>query len=334
MNGKRLAISAALALAALGAAFGQATPQTTPQAETLRRGIELFAQGRYAESVPLFDGLFLDAGAAELRAEGAYWSAMAQLALGDARAADRAIDLFLANFPAHPRVAELSYQRGRVAYLLEDYERAVQALNAYLAADPDGEYAGAALFWAAESLYALGRLPEADKLYRGMLERFPDHVKAEAARYRVALVQFKYREDELLTLLKWSHEESLRVVEEFQRRERAYEQALAVYQRRYGEVKTGTAQAQLSLEEELAGLKRSMDDLATQLRSKDERVRELEAQLAAAKAAAPDPAAQGGSAADGGELAARETLLLMKERGLNLVAFYLEALNAANGSQK
>lgn len=330
MNGKRLAISAAIALAAMGAVFGQATPQ----AETLRRGIELFAQGRYAESVPLFDGLFLDSGAANLRAEGAYWSAMAQLALGDARAADRAIDLFLANFPAHPRVAELSYQRGRVAYLLEDFERAVQALNAYSAANPDGEYAGAALFWAAESLYALGRLPEADKLYRGMLERFPDHVKAEAARYRIALVQFKYREDELLTLLKWSHEESLRVVEEFQRRERAYEQALAVYQRRYGEVKTGTAQAQLSLEEELAGLKRSMDDLATQLRSRDERIRALEAELAAAKAAAPAQATAAARPNDGQGLAGREALLLMKERGLNLVAFYLEALNAASGSQK
>lgn len=330
MNGKRLAISAAIALAAMGAVFGQATPQ----AETFRRGIEFFAQGRYAESVPLFDGLFLDSGAGGLRAEGAYWSAMAQLAMGNARAAERAIDLFLANFPSHPRVAELSYQRGRVAYLLADYERAVLALNAYASANPDGEYAGAALFWAAESLYALGRLPEADKLYRGMLERFPDHVKAEAARYRVALVQFKYREDELLTLLKWSHEESLRVVEEFQRRERAYEQALAVYQRRYGEVKTGTVQAQLSLEEELAGLKRSMDDLATQLRSRDERIRGLEAELAAARAAAPALATATGRPTDGQGLAARESLLLMKERGLKLVAFYLEALNAASGSQK
>jgi tetratricopeptide (TPR) repeat protein len=128
-----------------------------------------------------------------------------------------------------------------------------------------------------ESLYFLGRLPEAEKLYKAIGERYPDSVKAEAAQYRLALIQFKYREDELLTLLKWSHEESLRTIEEFQRREKAYEQALAVYQRRFGEVRRDIAETQLSLEDQLIAMKTTIDELGTPdpgQRCKDSRTRE------------------------------------------------------------
>lgn len=323
MNRKRLVLAALALCYTLASASGQ----NAGQQDTLRRGIELFAEGRYAEAVPLFDGLYLDAGSGPLRAEGAYWSAMAHIASGDTEAAERGIDLFLAAFPEHAKSAELLYQRGRIAYARKDYERAVQVLSSYVLKYPQADYLPAALFWSAESLYALGRLPEADKLYRSLVERYPDHVKAEAARYRMALVQFKYREDELLTLLKWSHEESLRIIEEFQRREKAYEQALAVYQKRYGEVKMGTVAAQTTLEEEIASLKRSMDGLAKELQSRDARIAELQTQANAA-AAAPPPAETLAP-----ELG-RAELLDMKDRGLSLIEFYLEKLSAASEGTK
>jgi outer membrane protein assembly factor BamD (BamD/ComL family) len=325
MNRKRLVLAALALCYTLASAFGQ----NAVQQDTLRRGIELFAEGRYAEAVPLFDGLYLDAGAGALRAEGAYWSGMAHIASGDLEAAERGIDIFLATFPDHAKGAELLYQRGRVAYLRKDYERAVQVLSSYALKYPQADYLPSALFWSAESLYALGRLPEADKLYRTLVERYPDHIKTEAARYRMALVQFKYREDELLTLLKWSHEESLRIIEEFQRREKAYEQALAVYQKRYGEVKMGTVAAQTTLEEEIASLKRSMDGLAKELQSRDIRIAELQAQAAAAAAAPPPSGAQAQEPVPG-----RVQLLDMKDRSLSLIEFYLEKLSAASEGTK
>ncbi len=320
---KRLA---ALALALLCAA-APSFAQSAAHRDALRRGIELFAEGKYAEAVPLFDGLFLDTAAGQFRAEGAYWTAMAHIATGDALAAERAIDVFLSTFPTHQKSAELLYHRGRIAYVLKDYERSIQALAAYIATNPAGDYAAAALFWSAESLYALGRLPEADKLYRTVVDRYPDHVKTEAARYRMALVQFKYREDELLTLLKWSHEESLRIIEEFQRREKAYEQALSVYQKRYGEVKTGTAAAQLSLEEEIAALKRSMDDMAKELQSRSELIKKLQEEIAAAGAA---PATASTPSVD----TVRLQLIDMKERSLALIEFYLDVLASASEGSK
>lgn len=332
MNPKRAFALAALSLALAAAAEAQTLPDVPPgPADNLRRGIELFADAKYADALSFFDSIYMDPKAGPLRAEGAYWSAITLIASGDPKAAEKAIESFFAAFPGHPRTAELGYHKARAAFLQKDYERAVKAFQAYAAANPRGESLSAAVYWAAESLYNLGRLEEAEGLYKSIGERFPESAKAEAAKYRLNLIQFKYREDELLTLLKWSHEESLRIIEEFQRREKAYEQALEVYQKRYGEAKRGVAQTQATLEEQVASLKLAMDDLARRLQEKDARVAELEKSLAAKPEPAAPAAPQAASAAP-----EEAELLAMKERTLTLIQFYLERLAArsSNGGSK
>jgi tetratricopeptide (TPR) repeat protein len=309
--------------------FAQTMPAVPAKpADGLRRGIELFAEARYAEALPFFDALLMDPAAGSLRADGAYWSAITLLASGDPQAAEKAIESFLVAFPGHARTGELIYQKARAAYLLKDYDRAIKSFQAYTAAYPGGEMVSSAVFWTAESLYSLGRLTDAEKLYKTIGEKFQDSVKAEAAKYRLSLIQFKYREDELLTLLKWSHEESLRIIEEFQRREKAYEQALEVYQKRYGEAKRGVAQTQASLEDQVSSLKLAMDDLAKRLQEKDARVTELEKLAAsAALVTSVNPASISLSEAVPTKIANEMQLLAMKERALVLMQFYIERLS-------
>lgn len=337
MNLKRIATFAVVVLIAVSSALAQTTgatgaeitkplvPELKP-ADELRRGIELFANARYSEALPIFDALFLDPDSGSLRAEGAYWSAMTLLASGDPAAAEKAIESFLAAFPGHQRTPELMYHKARATFLQKDYERAVNLFQSYITAFPSGDQVSASVFWSAESLYSLGRLQDAEKLYRAIGERFPESVKAEAAKYRLSLIQFKYREDELLTLLKWSHEESLRIIEEFQRREKSYEQALDVYQKRYGEAKRGVAQTQASLEDQVSSLRLAMDDLAKRLQEKDTRVSELERlQL---EAVAPDMGKEAGSTTTRADQTGALQLLSMKERALVLMQFYLERIAA------
>ncbi|MDR0877922.1 MAG: hypothetical protein LBN21_07700, partial [Treponema sp.] len=50
------------------------------------------------------------------------------------------------------------------------------------------------------------------------------------------LVNQKKIEIELLALLKWSHEESLKTQEEYQKREKSYDQALIAYQKRIADM--------------------------------------------------------------------------------------------------
>jgi TolA-binding protein len=335
MNQKRVATFAVVMIMGFSSLFAQTMPAVPSKpADGLRRGIELFAEARYAEALPLFDAILIDPAAGPLRADGAYWSAITLLAAGDPQAAEKAIETFLAAFPGHARTGELIYQKARAAYLQKDYDRAIKSFQAYTAAYPSGEMVSSAVFWTAESLYSLGRLTDAEKLYKTIGEKFQDSVKAEAAKYRLSLIQFKYREDELLTLLKWSHEESLRIIEEFQRREKAYEQALEVYQKRYGEAKRGVAQTQASLEDQVASLRLAMDDLAKRLQEKDARVSELE-KLAASAASATKPEAAPPVAGDSasGDVTNELQLLAMKERALVLMQFYIERLSKDAGSR-
>lgn len=334
MNKMRCALISILLMAGVFSVASQATDgaRASTAAENLRAGIRLLADGQYSAALAAFDSLMLDSGAGELRAEGAYWAVMTHLAAGNPALAEKTIETFLISFPGHPKTADLLYQQGRAAYLQNDYERSLRYFQSYIASYPQGENLPAAVFWSGESLYFLGRLPEAEKLYRAIGERYPDSVKAEAAHYRLSLIQFKYREDELLTLLKWSHEESLRTIEEFQRREKAYEQALSVYQRRFGEVRRDIAETQLSLEDQLIAMKTATDELQRRIQEKDARIAELERRLdvtgkekaaqaeALAKLSIPDAAPSSPASSQS------TALLIMKEQALGLLEFYIEKL--------
>ncbi|MDR1908449.1 MAG: tetratricopeptide repeat protein, partial [Spirochaetaceae bacterium] len=107
-----------------------------------------------------------------------------------------------------------------------------------IAVDVPGENARkpAALYWMGECLYSLGQLDRAQDIFSLIVEQYPQSVKYEASSYRLALINQKKIEVELLAILKWSHEESLKTVEEYQRRERSYDQAIIAYQRRIADL--------------------------------------------------------------------------------------------------
>jgi chromosome segregation ATPase len=200
-------------------------------------------------------------------------------------------------------------------------------------AAPRHEFVSAAIFWSGECLYSLGRLDEAERAFAIVVESYPKSVKVEAASYRRELIKFEYRERELLKLLTWSHEESLRIVEDFRRRERSYEQALAAYQKQIADLKRGFP---VDAEKDLA-------DAKAQLAELNSRYAQLETQLAAEKslrlkaegeiatlraqaAATPAPAAPVLTAAEG------DTALLIgaleaKGRALDLLTLYLQKLS-------
>lgn len=246
--------------------------------ESLRTAITLFADGRYAEALPILQAV-TTYGADNLRPEGHYWLAMSKIALNELTDALKLIDSFLQVYPLHSKSGDMMYQRGRVAFMLSDYESAIKNFSSFINSSPGSDNLANAIFWSAEAAYALGRMVEAENLYRSLVENFPESVKLEAAQYRLNLVQFKYREDELLTLLKWSHEESLRVIEEFQRREKAYEQAIMAYQKQYGGSQPAISTS-TEADKEIARLRIMLDDLQLKLDEKDLKIAKLEMALA------------------------------------------------------
>lgn len=261
---KAQALCAVILFIAGGAVFSQ-----TKRSGSLSLGVELYGQGRYAEAV------------SELRAvnpesadylEAFYWKGLAELSSGDYQEALNTFELLERRRPNERRRAEIPYHKGRALFYLGRYQDALVVLSAHAEVQRDDDKRKAAsLYWAGESLYALGRLDQAENVFVRIVEQYPGSAKHEASLYRMELIKQKKIEAELLSIIKWNHEESLKTLEDYQRRETAYEQAIAAYQKRLAELQGGDA---FPADPELAG-----DDYEAQMRWANQRINDLDTSL-------------------------------------------------------
>ena len=324
---KKLLIAVFFAGAAALSFAESAGPAMSAQSGPLRDGIAAFGAGQYRQALDDFGKALAGSSQTGDRAEASYWSVLAYIGLGDRAAATKEIDAFLSIYPENTRVADLLYQRGRLLYSASNYEEALRTFAGFIETAPNHELVPSALYWGGECLYSLGRIDESDKVFATLIEKYPSSVKIEAASYRRKFISLEFREQELLRLLTLSHEESLYVAEEFRRRERTYEQALAVYQKQAADTKRGAT----SREASAAELSAKVDELSAKLQAS-------EAELSAARAAL---AASGNSkftstvlssvplTAD--EQGLMTGALAAKARALDLLSFYLERMSKEAG---
>jgi TolA-binding protein len=252
----------------------------SPVSPRLQGGIQLYGEGKWREAVIELRRAQAEASSVEQRAEALYWISLAELSAGEYEASLRDMEELARIAPSSPRQAELPYHKGRACYYLGRYDEAVVLLKDYSDRVGEGEDSrkSAALYWIGECLYALGQLDRARDVFILITEQYPQSAKFEASSYRIDLINQKKVEMELLALLKWSHEESLRTMEEYQRRERSYDQALIAYQKRIAEMLKDTR---------LADLENANANYRKQLAEAEDRIRVLEAGLAEKSAASP-----------------------------------------------
>jgi tetratricopeptide (TPR) repeat protein len=253
----------------------------------LYEGIDLYGQRKWDESLRVLRTVEAEAVSRTQKAEALYWIGLAELAAGDYAAALGDMEALEVFAPDSVRVKELAYHKGRAFYFLGRYNDAIISLKKYADAVPVNGDGGltvqnaskkaSALYWVGESLYSMGQYDMAGEIFLTITESYPQSPKYEASFYRLALINQKKVEAELLSLLKWTHEESLKTMEEYQRRERSYDQALIAYQKRIAEMLKDTRLSDLETENV-----RYRQQLATA----EERIRLLEDNLREALAVA------------------------------------------------
>lgn len=217
--------------------------------DRLVAGLDAYARSDWASAVSLFrDAVADNPGSAECW----YWLMMAEISAGETDRALADIDRFLLSFSDDRRASDALYQKGRLLFLSGSYDEAIRTLHRFVTSYQGHKMVPSAYYWIAETLFACGRYEEAKNVYVYLTDTWPQSVKREAAVYRIALIEQTETEDMLLSLLKASHEESLKIVEDYQRRERTYEQAVTSYQKRISDMMKDTRLADLetSLTEE------------------------------------------------------------------------------------
>ncbi|MDR0376258.1 MAG: tetratricopeptide repeat protein [Spirochaetaceae bacterium] len=250
------------------------------QASRLQNGINLYGRSRWADAVIELRRYQAETTNASQWTEALYWIILSEMGAGEYGAAVRDMDAIDRFIQGNPRYAEIPYHRGRAYYYLGRYDEALVILKAYadsltFEAAEDEARMSAALYWMGESLYSLGQLDDAQNIFLTIINDYPYSVKYEAASYRTALITQKKIEVELLSLLKWTHEESLKTVEEYQRREQSYDQAIIAYQKRI---------ADMLKEGHLADLENANTAYRRRLEEAEARIALLEARLREANA--------------------------------------------------
>jgi TolA-binding protein len=255
-------------------------PGPAPGYTRLRRGLEFYRQSRWREAVTELRRAQAEAVDPELKAEALYWIALSEISARDYAGAVQDLDALELIAPESKRLQEAPYHKGRALYYLGRYEEALLLLKLYAdgigdssllpAASEGAARKSAAFYWMGECLYAMGQLDYARDIFTIVTQDYPRSAKFEASSYRLALIHQKKIEEELLNLLKWSHEESLKAIEEYQRRERSYDLALIAYQKRI---------AELLKDSRLEDLDSSNAQYRRQLMDAEERIRQLETEL-------------------------------------------------------
>ena len=206
--------------------------ETSAPTSDMREGIELFRNGSFEKAIPFFTNVLLDPTAETQQPEAYLLLAKSYVALGKLKDAERNLEFYLAQYPSSAGYPEALYQKGRLLFLQEDFESVIQLFQSFLETYPESSFVPNAWFWVGESLYSLGKLDEAKVVYQKITRDYPTSFKVEAAQYRISLIELRQKEVELSRLLKWSHEEFMKSIEEYQRRERMYQQAIEAYQKK------------------------------------------------------------------------------------------------------
>jgi len=269
---KKIARSEMVFTVFLAGLLASASPVAAQNA-IIQSGIDAFRSSDYTSAILNFREALLDASDTDTEATAYFWLAKSAMALERLNEAERNLEYYIRSFPEHQFFVEAQYQRGRLLFLQEDYQAAIQALASFVDAYPDSPFVANAFYWSGESLFKLGRLDEAREVFETVIRDYPSSFRVEAARYRVAIIDLSFRERELLNMLQWSHEEYLQALDEFERREQAYRDAIASYQQRLQNAATE------DFREEIVRLSTQVRTLQETVRSRDAEIRRLEEQL-------------------------------------------------------
>jgi hypothetical protein len=126
-------------------------------------------------------------------------------------------------------------------------------------------------------LFSLGQLEASERMFNAVIREFPTSARVEASRYRIAVIGMNRREQELLRLLQWTQEESLKTIEEFRQQELEYQEAIRSYQSRLANLTDGAVREEIDgLLEQVAELSEMNESLLQQIDEYGNNVRRLE----------------------------------------------------------
>ncbi len=295
----------------------------------LKEGIEAFQQADYQGALYRFREILSNPQDRNFQGDAYFWIARTYLALSRLEEASKHLEYFLSKYPDNPYIMEGMYEKGRLLFLQRQFTECIEHLDRFLKKYPDSPYGANAYYWIGESAFSLGRLKEAEKIFHFVVTQFPTSFRVEAARYRLDIIKLKYREEELMKLIQWSHEEHLKALEEFQKRETVYQETIKTYQRRVALLSSQDYQGEIlklaeqvrALENELSLVRKRAETLQVEKETLENALMKLRVESTETRGGI-----ESSRAADATAIKNLLELLQLKQEALALKEEYLEKL--------
>ncbi len=305
---------------------GAVWAQTEQGQKILNEGITDFQNSRFNQAISTFREILVDPGMTEYQGSAYFWVAKSNMALGYLDEAAEDMEFFIANFPESNYVSEARYQQARIEFLKGNYQKAIQIFSSFIEQFPNSPYVANAYYWMGDSLLSLGHTENAKEMYEIVISEYPTSYRVEAANYKISVINLKKREDELVKLLKWSHEEALKAFEEFQQKEKNYQEAIQAYQKKIASLSSGAVTAEEEPDEEdMVDLLARIENLTKTVNEKETEIEKLKERLSAANRETEN-GRQEEETAVYPVSSAREKLLILKSEALELKSFYLNKI--------
>lgn len=227
---------------------------------TYADALKAYSRRDWKTSIFLFKKLHTNQ--ADITPESLYMQIMAQTYDGQYKQAVNDCDLFLKEFSNNQYAQLVMYQKGKILYQIEDYEKSILTLSDFCHSNPKHKLYSSALFWIAESFYATYNFDSAKSLYERIVVEFPDDSKTRDAQFRLDVIAQRSREEKLLYLLKQTGEDYLSSKE-------SYEKTLKQYQ----------IENSVGVNSQLRELRQQNENLDNELANEKKRTAELESQV-------------------------------------------------------
>ena len=248
----------------------------------LDNGVALFRIGEYEKSIDNFKKVIVDQSLKKNHADAYFWLSKACIAIRRLDDAEENLEHYLLNNSKHKYYEEAQYQKGRLLFLQRDFENCILECKNFIETFPGSVFIPNAYFWLGESLYTLGRLEDAEKIFLLIKEEYPASFKVKDAKYRLLMIEQKYREESLIELLKLTHEENYKAIEELQLREKTYENAIASFQEKLiaNEPLSGALREnEVAPSNEMLELKKELGNKEVEISALKNKIAELEYRL-------------------------------------------------------
>lgn len=232
------------------------------------KGKTYYSNGKYLEALYFFNELIEDE-SAEYSGDAYFWLSKSYLAAGEIENASENLEFFLLNYPRNSNYNEGFYYKGRILFLQKEYDKSLELFNRFIRSNPFSPFTSNAYYWIGDCLYSTGNFNEALQVFEKVVREYPSSFKFEAAQYKISLIDYRIREEELLRLIRWSHEESLRTIEEYRKKEQNYLQTIEAYQKRIIEQESGVSEISDTTLKRLNDAAKNLEDYLTSLKESD-----------------------------------------------------------------